>query len=64
MASRNDVTNDLICTKPSRLYEDNYSRIFRRANICVYCDEPVHEGELVKVKGQVYHRDCAEYLGE
>lgn len=30
MTARNDVTGDRIATKPSRAYEDNYDRIFRK----------------------------------
>ena len=28
--SHNDITGDRIATKPSKAYEDNYDRIFRR----------------------------------
>lgn len=63
--SKNEVTGDLIYTKQSRSYENNYDRIFRRkANTCCYCDEEIHPEELVKVKGESWHRDCLNYVGE
>lgn len=60
--SRNDITGDSICTKPSRLYEDNYSRIFRKDSVCAYCEERLQDGEGVPYKGKKFHQECLEVV--
>lgn len=59
--SKNDVTGDLIYTKQSRAYENNYDRIFRN-NCCAYCEERLQDGEGVPYKGKKFHQECLEVV--
>lgn len=63
MASKNDITGDSICTKPSRnsAYADNYERIFRNS-CCAYCEDRLMDGEGVPYKGKKYHMECLDVV--
>ena len=49
---------------------DNYSQWERheaeqearlaKRPVCSFCDEPIQEGELFDINGELYHTECAE----
>ena len=55
--STNDVTGDLIYSKPSRSYESNYGNIFSKKK-CAWCGESVESSEAISYKGKHYHSEC------
>ena len=58
--SRNEITGDSICTKPSRskAYESNYDAIFRKRKKCVECGDEIEAWELHEVGGELFHKRC------
>lgn len=56
--SANEITGDLIYSKPSDTYEDNFDLIFRKPDHCYWCEGSATPESLVQYKGRWYHPEC------
>lgn len=58
--SLNPHTGDSLVTKPSKAYEDNYDKIFKKDVVCEECGCVVLRKYSVLVDGVRFCQGCAE----